>query len=149
MNIDACPVADPRPLPAIARGFDAFIAKVFQRCVDKVDDKDSLLNWLGWQLEAWEATAEREAEQGPEVLWEGGPVRPFPADDVIRWIEQAGDRIDAFPESEWARRRAMCGLMQQITELETAADAEDFDEAAKVSEHVLAGIKGLAGAPVA
>ena len=56
------------------------------------------------------------------------------------------DRIDAFPESEWARRRAMRGLMQ-LTELETAADAEDLDEAAKVSEQVLAGIKGLAGAP--
>ena len=37
--------------------------------------------------------------------------------------------------------------MQQIAELETAVDAEDFDEAAKVSEQVLAGIKGLTGAP--
>jgi hypothetical protein len=134
---------------AIDRGFDAFIANVFQRGVDKAIDKDNLLNWLGWQLEEWEAVAEREEERGPEVLWEGGPVRAFPADDVIRLIEQALDRIEAFPESEWARRRAMLGLMQQITELETAADAEDFDEAAKVSEQVLAGIKGLAGAPAA
>jgi hypothetical protein len=128
------------------RGFDAFIANVFQRSVDKVSDKDNLIAWLNDQLDAWETTAEREAERGPEALWEGGPVRAFPADDVIHWIEQALDRIDAFPESEWARRRAMCGLMQQITELETAADAENFDEAAKVSGHVLAGIKGLAGA---
>jgi hypothetical protein len=133
---------------AIHRGFDAFIANVFQRAVDKADDKDPLIAWLNWQLDEWEAEAEREAERpGPEVLWEGGPVRSFPADDVIRWIEQALDRIDAFPESEWARRRAMCELVQQITELETAVDAENFDEAAKVSEQVLAGIKGLAGAP--
>jgi len=133
---------------AIHRGFDAFIATAFQRGVDKAVDKVALIAWLNDQLEAWETEAECEAERsGPEVLWEGGPVRSFPADDVIRWIEQALDRIDAFPESEWARRRAMRGLMQQITELETAADAEDFGEAAKVSEQVLAGIKGLAGAP--
>jgi hypothetical protein len=132
---------------AIHRGFDAFIANVFQRDVDKAIDKDDLIDRLSDQLEAWETQAEREAERGPEVLWEGGPVRSFPADDVIRWIEQAIDRIDAFPENEWARRRAMSGLMQQITDLETAADAEDFDEAAKISEQVLAGIKGLAGAP--
>jgi hypothetical protein len=131
----------------IERGFEAFIANVFQRDVDKAHDKDALIAWLDGQLAAWETEAEREAETGPEVLWEGGPVRSFPADDVIRWIEQALDRIEAFPENEWARRRAMSGLMQQITDLETAADAEDFDEAAKVSEQVLASIKGLAGAP--
>ncbi len=118
---------------AIDRGFDAFIANVFQRFVATAIDKDDLMTWLGRQLEEWEAVAVREAS--------------FPADDVVRWIEQALERIDAFPESEWARRRARSALMQQITELETAADAEDFDEAAKVSEQVLAGIKGLAGAP--
>ncbi|MGB7975952.1 MAG: hypothetical protein WCF81_16745 [Roseiarcus sp.] len=132
---------------AIERGFDDFIANVSQRGVDKATDKGALIAWLNGQLDEWETKAEHEAERGTEVLWEGGPVRPFPADDVIRWIEQALDRIDAFPESEWARRRAMRGLMQQITELETAVDAEDFDEAAKASEQVLAGIKGLAGAP--
>jgi hypothetical protein len=128
-------------------GFDAFIANALRPCVDKAIDKDELIVWLNWQLDEWEAKAECEERSGPEVLWEGGPVRSFPADDVIRWIEQALDRIEAFPESEWARRRAVYGLMQKITELETAADAEDFDEAARVSEQVLAGIKGLAGAP--
>jgi hypothetical protein len=112
---------------AIDRGFDAFIANVFQRGVDKAVDKDDLIAWLNWQLDEWETEAEREAEgPGPQVLWEGGPVRPFPADDVIRWIEQALERTDAFPESKWARRRAMRGLMQQIAELETSRRRRRF-----------------------
>jgi hypothetical protein len=134
MNIDACPVAAPHNIMPFERGFDAYVAEVLQPIVDGADDKDALIDWLNWQLDEWEIEAERP---------NGTPYAPR----VVDAIGQALVRIDAADEGVSARHRAKHGLMQQIAVLETAVGAEDLDEAAKVSEQVLAGIKGLVGAP--
>jgi hypothetical protein len=143
MTANVCPVVDPRQSP-LERGFDAYIAEVMQPIVDGSHDKDALMAWLYNQLDAWEREAKRTE---PWVLWEGGPVLPFAAGDVSHWIELTLDRVDALEEREWARRRAKRGLILQITELETVARDEDFDEAAMIAEQVLAGIKRLRERP--
>jgi hypothetical protein len=96
MNIDACPVAElGRQFDAVAdaeRGFNRYCDNVLRPifCADQAVDDGELAVWLNWQIDEWEAEAER-----PEGLARA-PLAVEALGHILDAIERLPADLDAW-----------------------------------------------------